>query len=189
MKQIVLFFVIILWGTLSTPLPAAEASYLELFELIDQRLGYMKDVAAHKWVNDKPIEDLKREAIVLQKSITKAKEEGLDANSVENFFIAQITVAKNIQKTWFKEWEQEGFPTTLEFEDLTAVRASLITLGNEILAAIKPALPSLHNKEERATLTESFKRSISTEKVTENDILLILDGLIQIKVETLRTEL
>lgn len=162
---------------------------MELFELINQRLSYMKDVAAHKWVNNKPIEDLKREAVVLEKSMTKAKEEGLNQHSIKAFFIAQITVAKNIQKAWHKEWEQEGFPSTLEFEDLQAVRKSLISLGNEILTSIKPALPSLHNKKERVSLTEGFERSITTEKVTEKDISLILNGLIQIKTETLRTEL
>jgi len=189
MKRIALSYLIILWGALSAPSFASEASSLELFELINQRLSYMKDVAAHKWVNDKPIEDLERETIVLQKSMAKAKKEGLNASSVEAFFIAQITVAKNIQKAWHKEWEQKGFPLALEFEDLQAVRKSLISLGSEILASIKPALPSLHNEKERTALTQDFKRSITTEKVTEKDILLIFDGLVQIKAETLKTEL
>ena len=36
--------------------------------LINERLGHMKTVAAHKWINQLPIEDLAREEVVIERA-------------------------------------------------------------------------------------------------------------------------
>ncbi len=103
--------------------------------LVDQRLSYMKDVAAYKWSNRLNIEDRAREAIVLQSSQENAQKYGLDTLTTRHFFEQQIKAAKTIQKYWFDQWNQGGFPAD-PFRDLKEViRPALLALGEEILVA------------------------------------------------------
>ena len=69
----------------------------ELFAAINARLSYMQDVATYKALHELPVEDLPREAVVLQESKLAAAAAGLQADSVEAFFLAQINIAKIIQ--------------------------------------------------------------------------------------------
>ena len=57
----------------------------------------MEDVGAYKAQNKIPVEDVEREKIVLSKVKELAAAHGLDHNSMERFFIAQISAAKAIQ--------------------------------------------------------------------------------------------
>jgi chorismate mutase-like protein len=76
-------------------------------ELISQRLALMQDVAAFKWANGLPIEDLERERIVLEAAVRSGLDHGLTATSVESFFALQIKAAKEIQRYWFDRWGRD----------------------------------------------------------------------------------
>jgi chorismate mutase len=56
-----------------------------LFQAIDERLGYIKDVAAYKAQNQIPVEDVGREKIVLSNAKELAAIHGLDPDSMERF--------------------------------------------------------------------------------------------------------
>ena len=56
---------------MSTPVAAAGEDAL-LFERISTRLGLMKAVAADKWLANRPIEDLQREADVLRVALLQS---------------------------------------------------------------------------------------------------------------------
>lgn len=112
-------------------------SVTTLAELIRQRLSYMKDVAAYKWKNQLPIEDLEREQVVLRGSMEQAATFGLDSPSTQSFFEAQITSAKLIQQYWFDQWTTHGFDERLTFRDLNSeVRPALLEIGNQTLEVI-----------------------------------------------------
>jgi cyclohexadienyl dehydratase len=95
----------------------------------------MQDVAAYKWLNQRPIEDLERETVVL----TAASRSGLDYNitvaSSEAFFAAQIEAAKEIQRYWFDQWQTHGAPETAA-DLITTVRPALLDLGEQITAQL-----------------------------------------------------
>ena len=120
----------LLLGMSISPLLKAEP----LYDLINQRLGYMKDVAVHKAKENMPIEDKSREQVVLTGSIEKAQQLGLDAGSVEAFFVAQIDVAKAIQRRYHQQWALRGDHERFPLPDLSgSIRPELSRLGDEII--------------------------------------------------------
>ncbi|OUR94976.1 hypothetical protein A9Q81_14530 [Gammaproteobacteria bacterium 42_54_T18] len=123
-----LFFLLIL-----LPFQAgAEVISEGLFETINERLSYMEDVALFKAENHRPIEDVEREKVVIEKAKVSAHDRGLDPDSVEYFFKAQISVAKAIQfrhRADFLSQPLQHKPKDLQQE----VRPSLIRLGDEII--------------------------------------------------------
>ena len=117
--------------------PASAQSPEPIFALIDQRLELMKDVAAYKYIEGLPIEDLKREAIVLQKATTAAEGAGLQADSVTAFFRSNIEAAKSIQRCWHHRWEDSTTSPPQSAPHLGAeIRPQLIEIGNELNEAI-----------------------------------------------------
>ncbi|MEM1383716.1 MAG: gamma subclass chorismate mutase AroQ [Pseudomonadota bacterium] len=122
-------------------LTAGPALATDLPALITERLGVMKDVAAWKRMNDKPVEDLPREAVVLDNATAKAAQEGLDPATVRPFFQAQIDAAKGIQTCWIDRWDAGSDRPPGDAPDLmTDIRPRLIELGDAILARIKSTL-------------------------------------------------
>lgn len=110
---------------------------VDLAKLLNERLSFMKAVAAYKWEHQLAIEDLEREEIVIQNSMTQAITFSLDPITTRRFFEEQIRVAKRIQQYWFKHWEKYGFDSDQNFGDLkTDIRPALLELGKEILASI-----------------------------------------------------
>ena len=115
-------------------LPATAAPH-DPGELINLRLGYMKDVAAYKWIHGIPIEDLQREAQVIAAARNSGLRYGLTVSSSEAFFGQQILAAKEIQRYWFQIWQETSGPTQAPGLS-TVIRPRLIELGNQITAAL-----------------------------------------------------
>nr|WP_269809096.1 gamma subclass chorismate mutase AroQ [Enterovibrio nigricans] len=95
----------------------ANPSLNTLFSAINERLSYMEDVALFKANNHKPIEDIEREKIVINKASESAKDSGLNQQSVIGFFTAQISAAKAIQYRYRADLLTEG--SAREPRDLT----------------------------------------------------------------------
>ncbi len=108
-----------------------------LVDLLARRLALMPAVAAYKRQHGLPIEDLEREEVVLEQVLNAAHERGLERDSVRALFVAQIELAKAVQRR----------TTGAEPMDLHAVlRPALSRLGPRILdalAACAPELPGL----------------------------------------------
>ncbi|MCG7518383.1 gamma subclass chorismate mutase AroQ [Ruegeria sp. Ofav3-42] len=120
----------------------ATPAQAELFDLIDSRLEWMQDVAAFKHANDRPVEDLEREKVVIQKTLEQAALAGVDPDTAQLFFKAQIDAAKDIQSCWIERWTQDQTPVPENFADLTTeVRPALLELGGQILEALSAQLP------------------------------------------------
>jgi cyclohexadienyl dehydratase len=109
----------------------------ELYALVSARLALMQDVAAYKWHNQLPIEDLEREALVIKNSVNQALRTGLRPAAAEAFFRAQIQAAKAVQGYWFDRWAGDLAPPAGLVPDLAAVtRPALLALGERIIAAV-----------------------------------------------------
>ncbi|AWK14972.1 chorismate mutase [Candidatus Fukatsuia symbiotica] len=76
----------------------------KVFSLIDQRLSYMKEVAADKAIKHLAVEDLRQEQKVLQKAMRTAEANHLDADSVKPLFTALMETAKVIQYRYRADW-------------------------------------------------------------------------------------
>ncbi|NIP77428.1 MAG: chorismate mutase, partial [Xanthomonadales bacterium] len=63
-----------------------------------------KPVAAWKHARGKPVEDLEREAVVVDRAAADAAAAGLDPETARPFFMAQIDAAKSVQHCWIARW-------------------------------------------------------------------------------------
>ena len=152
-----------------------------LYQLVNQRLSYMKDVAAHKWHNQLPIEDLQREQLVIENATSLAKERGLDQRASRAFFLAQIDAAKTVQRNWFAEWQQDSTslpdsPRRLNDE----VRPALIRLGSQIIRQIELVLKSGSHQPAQS---ESFADAVQIEKLDAESKGKLFHALAQLSLD------
>lgn len=115
-----------------SPFTAADPG--EVYRLVNARLALMEQVAAYKWHHELPIEDLQREAVVLDSAKDAALRHGLEPGSSRRLFAAQIDAAKAVQRHWFEIWNAGPGPGTVP-DLVEAVRPELLRLGEAILAA------------------------------------------------------
>ncbi len=138
------FFLLVIVSASTSAVQAGQTTQIDrLYGQIEQRLSYMKDVAAWKWQNKKPIEDLDREAIVLANTQKAAEAYGLDGPSTRAFFMAQIAAAKFIQKTHFDRWQTNGYDGGSPPDLQNKLRPAISQSGDNILALISLALPQI----------------------------------------------
>ncbi|WP_286828998.1 MULTISPECIES: gamma subclass chorismate mutase AroQ [Kordiimonas] len=111
-----------------------------LKEAIASRLGVMADVARYKWNNDLPIEAPEREAAVLDATIKRATEMGLDPEFARRVVTAQMKASKTLQAGLFKEWRATGakkFDTVPSLGD--DIRPKIDILTDALLDAAQKA--------------------------------------------------
>lgn len=163
---------------LQSGLHADDSPALELFDTINRRLGHMQDVARYKAQNRIPIEDIAREQIVIADAQQSAQNLGLNAQSVEAFFAAQIAVAKAIQ--YRVRADLLSAPVSVPAPDLNSeIRPQISELGALIIAQLATMLadrPSLAED-----LRTSFYASMSVSHVSDADKQLLFDALLQIR--------
>ena len=132
---------------------AAAATTDQLYGLVGERLSHMRDVAAFKWLNDRPVEDLSREQVVVEAALANARNQQLVPEGAEAFFLEQIEAAKDIQRYWFSRWQTGSGPA--DAPDLSSnVRPQLLLLGEQITAAL--GQPLAHDE-------DAFARLVATE--------------------------
>jgi chorismate mutase len=121
--------------------------------LMAERLTVMPDVAAYKWTHGLPIEDLSREAEILDRLAARDDLRGLSPDVVRAFFRAQIEAAKTIQRGLFEDWSRTPPALDAEGPDLAReLRPSLDRLTEALIACLASASPELGSKASRTTL-------------------------------------
>ena len=103
-----------------------------LLDLVARRLAFMPAVAAWKSERGLPIEDLAREAVVLDAAEVSARDFGLDPAPVRDWIALQIDLAKAVQRRTLAAGAQ---PTL----DLEQIRPVLIHLGRRQVRALRAA--------------------------------------------------
>ena len=139
-KKLLIALVTLIIGGLSGPATAGSETDA-VFARIAERLALMKPVAAWKRARGAAVEDLAREAVVLEKATQSAANVGLVAETARPFFQAQITAAKEIQTCWIGRWDRNEARPPEPVPDLrTEIRPKLIEIGAALLSDIKDAL-------------------------------------------------
>ena len=157
---------------------AAQPEAITAFQLINERLKHMEDVAIYKSVNGLPVEDLPREKIVIENAVLAAESQELLGDSIEGFFIAQINVAKAIQYRSLADWLSS--PISKPIPDLpNQIRPKLTELGDEIVKELALLL-SLEGRIEES-LRESFHLHMSVNKVSAAEVDLLFDSLLLVR--------
>ena len=134
----------------------------------------------YKAVNHLPIEDMEREKVVLENSIENAVNQGLDSESVVEFFATQILVAKAIQYRTRAEFLSDKMEQETSSIDLNSViRPQLLRLGGEIVEQMKTHL-EIHGsfmQDDR----DLFYSHILVAYLTEKEKELIFQSILNIK--------
>ena len=135
----------VLAGCASQPPGAIPSAKIDrVLTLIQERLGYMDDVARNKWNSGAPIEDLPRERDILDGIVSQAATYGVDPDFARDFFRAQIEASKIIQNTRFHEWRAQQQQPFAGLPDLRVkIRPALDALTPALLEALAAAAPDL----------------------------------------------
>ena len=125
--------------------PAGDIDKVDrVLNLIQQRLGYMDDVARNKWNSGAPIEDLPREREIIEGIGKQAAGYGVDPEIARDFFRAQIEASKIIQNARFREWRAAGQPRFEKVRDLgKEIRPLLDALTPAMMNSLAEAMPVL----------------------------------------------
>ncbi|MEX3007071.1 gamma subclass chorismate mutase AroQ [Hoeflea sp. TYP-13] len=127
--------------------------------LIAERLSLMKDVAIYKAKNGRPVEDLEREAVVLDAAVAAAGDHGLEPETTRAFFQAQIDAAKDIQFCWLDKWAATSQQPEGGADLVTELRPELLRLGNAIVEAIAADIANGRS----APNPQSFRDAVAVE--------------------------
>lgn len=152
----------------------------DLFSSINLRLSYMEDVSLYKANNNKPIEDIEREVLVIERASQSAEKFGLNKQSIAGFFQAQISAAKAIQYRYRADLlSQPERSTPRDLENV--IRPELIKLGKKINSDIAEYLKEGGAFYEKDYVT--FKKTLDSRYLSDADKEALFKALAQIKLQ------
>ena len=121
-----------------------KVAVAQVFELLDQRLAVMPDVAAYKWSRHAAIADPPREQAVIQNAIDRGAPLGLDAEGLRRVFELQIRLARDVQSALHARWTKSGFDAGRPIPSLeNDIRPKLDRITPELLKALYLAAPEM----------------------------------------------
>lgn len=139
-------FFLFLASCAAQPLAADVGKIDCVLSLIQQRLGYMDDVARNKWNSKAPIEDLPREREIIDAIGRTAPAYGLDPQIAKDFFRAQIDASKIVQNARFAEWRARNQPRFTDIPNLQdRIRPALDALTPALMLALADAVPIMES--------------------------------------------
>ena len=129
-----------------------------LRQLIDARLLLALDVAEYKWNHHVPIEDLPREAQIIQALAREAGALGIAQPWAESFFHAQIEASKTVQDELFQGWDAFKHGQFPDAPDLaTVTRPRLDKLTDELMRALAENWPVLSDPKRRDDVARALR--------------------------------
>lgn len=162
----------------------AAAATLEdskkLFQLINERLGYLRAIAAYKYVNHLPVDVPQQEQLVVNQTKQQAIQLSLNPNAVANLMEVQMIIEKQVKNTWIRHWKLHGFPNKdLYVEDFKNIQPKLLALDKQILQQIVVSQPLLHDNSEITRLRNQATNIIDVTYVTNAEKLKLFEALRQ----------
>ena len=179
----ILFVAIVVLGCTQPPeLHGERAIALHLFQLMNKRLSFMKEVAASKFLAGVPIEDTRRENVVIQNAIERAADYQLEAKGVQALVEAQIKASKDIQEYYFKKWQDSDTQPEISSRDLQSeIRPRLAAISREIIDTLGLFLVEggTFNKE----LEKAFYRTVTVENLSSATQKPLFEALRRVREE------
>jgi cyclohexadienyl dehydratase len=145
-----------------------DADVRAVFQLMQDRLQLMKDVAAWKHARKAFVVDAEREQQVLEATIQQASELGIEAASARRLFSLQIRLAVRVQESWISSW-RSGTTPPHDVRDLASqLRPQLDRLGTELLRSIYLSLPEFRRADFAARYTR-YAKILEASGLTDSD--------------------
>ncbi len=114
-----------------------------VIELVDRRLALMPEVAAGKFLQQKPIADPARERDVIEQSSADAAAIHLDQDAARAFFSVQIGWARAVQENLFAQWRSRNEQPPAARDLAREIRPQLDNIGRAMLPAVYIASTAL----------------------------------------------
>lgn len=139
---------------------------------IDQRLLLAQAVARAKWNVQAPIEDLGREAQVIQAAVKEGTALGLPKAWIEAVFRAQIEASKTVQRELFAQWSVQRAGKFDDAPDLAkTVRPELDRLTTQLLRSMASNQAVLNDEARKADVARAMRaleaRALSPQAATQ----------------------
>ena len=145
-----------------------DADVRAVFQLMQERLQLMQDVAAWKHARSAPVVDTEREQQVLEATVQQASALGIDAASARRLFSLQIRLAVRVQESFISSW-RSGTAPPRDVRDLSnQLRPQLDRLGSELLRSIYLALPEFQ-RSDFAARYERYAKIVAAPGLSEAD--------------------
>lgn len=145
-----------------------DADVRAVFQLMQDRLLLMKEVAAWKHARNAPVVDAAREQQVLEATVQQASELGIDAASARRLFSLQIRLAVRVQESLISSW-RSGTAPSQDVRDLSSqLRPQLDRLGTELLLSIYLALPEFQ-RADFAARSARYAKIVEAPGLTDSD--------------------
>lgn len=147
---------------------APDADVRAVFQLMQDRLQLMQDVAAWKHARKAPVVDAEREQQVLEATVQQASELGIEAASARRLFSLQIRLAVRVQESCISSW-RSGTAPPQDVRDLASqLRPQLDRLGTELLRSIYLSLPEFQRTDFAARYTR-YAMILEAPGLTDSD--------------------
>ncbi|WP_235914275.1 gamma subclass chorismate mutase AroQ [Rugamonas rivuli] len=139
---------------------------------IDQRLLLAQAVARAKWNVQAPVEDLGREAQVIQAAVKEGGALGLSSAWIETVFRAQIEASKTVQRELFAQWSAQHAGKFDDAPDLAkTVRPELDRLSTQLLRSMADNQAVLNDESRKADVARAMRlleaRTLSPRAATQ----------------------
>lgn len=153
-----------------------SAPVTQLFSLMRERFDLLEQIAAYKWENKVPIEDLVQEKKVLEEIQADATKVGLDSAFAESFAKSQFNAAKQVQKNYFKKWEAAGLHGFDQTPDLAKeLRPRLAKLRTPMLTELVKVHRIVDRPGMRDAINARAKERLSGDVVDEDVLKMVLE--------------
>jgi chorismate mutase len=134
-----------------TDAAAGDEPLRRLAVLLDERLELGIEVANAKWNSGQPIQDPPRERIVIDATVARAAELGIDRELAHRVIVAQIDASRALQSSLHEQWRTAGRGRFDDALDLGRdIRPRFDDLGPRLLVALAAAEQSLATAAGRA---------------------------------------
>ncbi len=151
-----------------------------LFATINERLQYMEGVALYKAQNQLAIEDTERERVVISSTKKFAADKGLDPDSIERFFMAQINAAKAIQYRYRAELLTiSAAPARIDLQ--SEIRPALDRLGARIVDILTEMLANGLRIDE--TSRQEFYQQLDNRFLTSTDKGRLFEAILEVRLK------
>lgn len=175
-----MLLVLLLSGSAQAAPPFADPAQDidRIVELSIERRSLMREVAAWKWVHERPIEDQEREHELLERMRAQGRVLGIEPDALVELFELQVRWARRDQKRAFAQWRKETASVVAKRDLATELRPELDRIGVELLQAIYLSLPELvaSDFEERYE-----KRVRQRRELDEEDASALLEALAKLR--------